>query len=431
MSSIYGIWDKNANPISPDLTLTMKKTTSWWEIDGQEEIERAGIYLGKAVFDTISERSHKIKKGQLPFDIVADVRLDNREELNTKLNISVNDQLSDTDYILKTYEKYGEKCVDHLIGAFAFVIYRKIDHSLFCARDHIGVKPLHYYYDGDRVLFGTEKKSLLCIPSTNRAPNWAFIMQSMMRNQKKEEDTEYMYIRRLPAASTLTIDKSGVLKINRYWKLDTQEKIVYKNEGDYVAEFIHHMKRAVSDRMRNAHNIGSHLSGGLDSSGISGVAASLAKSQGRELHAFSYTVPKEKEGNKLPFENENPFVMDQVKLSDIKNHHRIERPIHQTMRELIEAEARIMDGIPATNNLATEYEIQYHARDAAVDVLLSGFPGDELVTSFVRPYYLEYLERGSWLKYFTSKHRGTYSFKKLLGPLLLKAFSNHRRSTEP
>ena len=420
MSSIYGIWKKGKTTIPESWPVKIKAATQWWDHDGQEELLDQGIYLGKTLLKTVPEGTHKLANNSSPFKIIADARLDNRDELNAKLNTSPVDQYSDTDYILLAYKKYGQKCVEHLIGAFAFVIYDSRDHSIFMARDHMGAKPLYYCYNDGVFAFGSEKKSILALPEVDRSPNWEFIMQKVLTYRLKEDQCEYLHIHRLPSATSLTLDGSGNIQTQRYWELDTTKQTFYNNDADYIDEFVHHCRRAVSDRMRNLRNIGTHLSGGLDSSGVTGVAASVAQEANRDLHVFSYTIPKEKEDGPVPFENENPFVMDQVAFSNIKHLHRVEKPLFPNRREFIEGEARIMDGFSASNNYNTEYELQLCAQENDVDVILSGFPGDELVTSFVRPYYLEYLERGSWLKYFTSKHRGKYSFKKLIGPVLLK-----------
>ena len=420
MSSIYGVLSKSGSLIPEDWKRKMEQETGWWQHDGLESVESPGFFMGKALFRTSPTIQNQFSQSHPHFDILADVRLDNIPELKGLLGIDSSSSLSDTDLILKAYDRFGKECVEHLIGAFAFVIYDKRDHSLFLAVDQMGFKPLHYFETNDLFVFGSQKKSVLSIPKVDRSPNWPYIIQKNLRLRQAEDSTEYEFIKRIPSASFMKVDKSKSSETQRYWTLDTTKKTVFKDDQEYIDAFIYHVRRAVADRMRNTREIGTHISGGLDSSGVTGIAASIAKEQGRELHAFSYTVPKEMEEKDIPFENENPYVLDQIRFSKIKHLHRVEKPIWKTARQVVELEASVLDGFSRTNNLNTEYEIQHEAKEQNVDVILSGFPGDELVTSFVRPYYLEYLERGHYFKYFTSKHRGEYSFKKLLGPVLLK-----------
>ncbi len=80
------------------------------------------------------------------------------------MNIEDKEDVSDSYFILKAYEKWGEKCPEKLLGDFAFAIWDENEEKLFCARDHMGVKPFYYYLDDEMFVFGTEIKSLFCVP---------------------------------------------------------------------------------------------------------------------------------------------------------------------------------------------------------------------------------------------------------------------------
>ena len=105
----------------------------------------------------------------LPFEedgliITADARIDNRKELSEKLDIEDKESVSDSYFILKAYRKWGEKCPEKLLGDFAFAIWDKNNEKLFCARDHMGIKPFYYYMSNNAFFFATEMKALLTIP---------------------------------------------------------------------------------------------------------------------------------------------------------------------------------------------------------------------------------------------------------------------------
>ena len=172
MSSIYGVLSKSGSPIPEDWKRKMEQETGWWEHDGFESVDSSGFFMGKALFRTTPTIENQFSQSHPNFSILADVRLDNIPELKGLLGIDSNSFISDTDLILKAYDQFGKECVDHLIGAFAFAIYDKRDHSLFLVVDQMGFKPLHYFETDDLFVFGSQKKSVLSIPVVNRSPNW-------------------------------------------------------------------------------------------------------------------------------------------------------------------------------------------------------------------------------------------------------------------
>ena len=94
-------------------------------------------------------------------------------------------------FILKAYEKWGEKCPENLLGDFAFAIWDKNKEQLFCARDHMGVKPFYYYLDDDNFLFATEIKALFSIPGVPYELNKIKVAFYLMRDIQDNEYTFY------------------------------------------------------------------------------------------------------------------------------------------------------------------------------------------------------------------------------------------------
>ncbi len=91
--------------------------------------------------------------------ITADARIDNRNELSKLLGVEDHDNIPDTYFILRAYEKWKEKCPEYLLGDFAFVIWDPNDETLFCARDHMGVKPFYYYLSDNLFVCASELKA--------------------------------------------------------------------------------------------------------------------------------------------------------------------------------------------------------------------------------------------------------------------------------
>ena len=103
-----------------------------------------------------------IATAEQPLTIAANARLDGREELIAKLKgkLSLKQSPTDAELILSAYEAWGEDCVKHLIGDFAFAIYDHRLQRIFCARDHFGVKPFFYARPSERFVFSSVLKSL-------------------------------------------------------------------------------------------------------------------------------------------------------------------------------------------------------------------------------------------------------------------------------
>ena len=222
--------------------------------------------------------------------LTADARIDNRDEL-----LEVFDDLNDRDsppgdgrLILAAYEKWGERSVENLIGAFSFAIWDRQRQVLFCARDHFGVKPFYYYYEpGAGYFFASEIKALLCLASVPRRLNETRLADHLLDLTEDKTDTFYEDIYRLPPGNTLTLTRNG-LALRPYWSLDPSRKIRLKSDEEYAEAFRDVFAKAVRSHMRSNKPIGISLSGGLDSCSIAGMARKLMRDNGGErIHSFS------------------------------------------------------------------------------------------------------------------------------------------------
>lgn len=412
MSSIFGAWQLTKKPFSPTNIQQVIKQTAWWQPDKLGHYHQQHIFLGHQLLAT---KPNHLKETQPYQDalaqlhIVADVRLDNRSELLGLLGI-VNKDLPDYVLILVAYKKFGKDCVKHLIGAFAFVIWDEKKQELFCARDQMGVKPFFYYFKHQLFAFGSQKKSILSLDDIDKTANWRNIFNKISDIGVPPNSTEQLHIQILPPAHYAMINANGI-KINRYWELDIHQTTTYQKEADYIEQFRVLFKQAIQDRLICHQSVGTHLSGGLDSSGITAVADELTKQKGQALHVFGYSVPRDYQADNMDRVEENLLAFDVVDHCQLKHFHNVYTPIKRSFHEIILDETQTCDGIAQSNNVYTEYELQADAQAKGVEVLLSGFPGDELVTSFSRSYYLEYLEQGRLGAYFFKKAKSRHGVK--------------------
>ena len=116
---------------------------------------------------------------------------------------------SDTETIVHLYEEYGDDCVKHLRGMFAFAIWDRSKRGLYIARDRLGIKPLYYYFDGKTLLFGSEIKAILAHPGVKPEFNRSTLAEYLAFGYITGAQTMYAGIRKLMPGHTLTLDKRG------------------------------------------------------------------------------------------------------------------------------------------------------------------------------------------------------------------------------
>src|SRR5437870_2189614 len=123
---------------------------------------------------------------------------------------------SDTETILHLYEEYGRDCVKYLRGMFAFAIWDRRSHTLFIARDRLGIKPLYYRYEGKTLLFGSEIKTILAYPGVKAEFNQSTLREYLAFGYITGAETMFSGIHKLLPGHTLEIGSSGELRIQQY-----------------------------------------------------------------------------------------------------------------------------------------------------------------------------------------------------------------------
>ncbi len=204
---------------------------------------------------------------------------------------------SDTEVILALYDKYRERCLDHLCGMFAFALYDERERTLFCARDRAGKKPFKYFWDGTTFLFASELKAILTQPEYVREPDYEAIHHYLTLQYVPAPLTGFVGIQKLEPAHSLFLDlKTKALKKERYWKLDYSHKLDL-SEDEWKKRILETLDESVRLRMVADVPLGAFLSGGIDSSA---VVAMMARHSDRPIKTFSIGF-KEEKYNELPY----------------------------------------------------------------------------------------------------------------------------------
>ncbi len=294
MSGIIGIINLDGRSVNRELLRQMTDFMTYRGPDAQEIWSEGQIGFGHTMLRTTRE---SLKERQ-PFSldgevwITADARIDGRKELIGKLKSKVTTNLNDVtdaELILRAYDSWGEQCLEHLIGDFAFAIWDGRNRRLFCARDHFGVKPFYYAQVGDSLIFSNTLNCVRLHPAVSDELNDQAIGDFLLADYNHDPSTTvFVDIKRLPAAHCLT-SLQGTTRTKRYWTLPTDDHIRYRRSSQYIDHFKDLFSTAVNDRLRT-DSVSIFMSGGLDSSSIAAVAHALLSRQSASFDLQAYTV---------------------------------------------------------------------------------------------------------------------------------------------
>lgn len=373
MSAITGIFLKDKS-VDHELIKKMNDKLAYRGPDGADVWINGNIAFGHQMLHTTPESLNE----KLPFfdnenglAITADARIDNRDELISELEMEESEKIiTDSEIILKSYQKWGEECPEKLLGDFAFTIWDKTKEKLFCARDHMGVKPFYYYLSDDGFYFATEIKALLSILEIPCKLNEVKIADYIISMDEDRKNTFYQEIYRLPAAHSISIDfKNNDLK--QYWALDPSLELKLGSDEEYAKAFQDIFKEAVKYRLRSAFPVGSELSGGLDSSSVSCMSQKILSEDKKRLKTFSIVFKD------LPDCDESYYSKIVSKYCNTDSYF-IEgsgiNPFEVMEKELWPKEKPLFG-----HNMHVFWFLYKKAHENGVKVLLNGFEGDATV----------------------------------------------------
>ncbi len=342
--------------------------------DGSGEWTSGPVALGHLLFHTTPESLREalpLEDG--PLAITADARIDNREELMDRLHLDrETSALTDPELILAAYAAWGERCVESLVGDFAFAIWDGREEKLFCARDHFGVRPLYYHHaPGALFAFGSEIKAVLAGSGIPKRVNEIRLADFLAGLREDAESTIYEGVQGLPNAHVLVVGRSG-LRMWKYYTLAPAADLGPLTDEEYAERFRGLFTEAVRCRTRSAFPIGAQLSGGLDSSSVACVARDVLQEERRgPVHTFSLLFDAVSESDERAYINAvlaqggfEPHVVMGDDLSPLGNLDEV----YDTLDEGL---------IGGTQHLV--WALLKASREAGVRVVLDGIDGDNVV----------------------------------------------------
>lgn len=294
MSAIWGIIDFDKRIITEDEGHRMRKSFDRCVIDRYEERCQDNVYMGCGIQYFTPEAKNEILpiiEDGVYFD--ADVVIDNREELMTKLSIS-DKSITDGRLLYEMYKRYGKDSLNMMRGAYAFVYYDSKNGQADVAIDCTGERVVYYKRDGSRLYYSslieplrdTETKS-----DINGEWLTDFLSMDHLYMVCETENTPISNVFRIAPAQVVTFTKKSIDK-KTYWNPGKNIKVKdYKTDEEYKREFLDIFTDAVKCMIRSEDEISVMLSGGLDSTAVVSVAAPYLKEQGRRIHSYT-SVPE-------------------------------------------------------------------------------------------------------------------------------------------
>ncbi len=288
---------------------------------------------------------------------------------------------SDTEVIIHAYEEWGEACLDRFNGHFAFTIWDGRKKRLFLARDRFGVKPLYYFNDGAKFLFGSEIKAILAYPGVRRAVCYPALSEYFKFQNILTDLTLFEGVKLLPAGCYITLDLNTDRPPtqHRYWDYQFATKPLDITAEEASEELYRLFTQAVTRQLMSDVPLGCYLSGGMDSGSITAVARQhlgrlMTFTMGFDLSSAS--------GLEMGFDER----ANSEALSNLFKTEHYEMVLHAGDMEHIMPELIWHLEDPRVGQCYPNY---YVARLAGkfVKVVLSGAGGDELFGGYPWRYY--------------------------------------------
>lgn len=395
MSGIFGIVRKDAAPVAVEALDGMRRALAHWGPDGHGTWRGGPCGMGHVLMIGTPEARHESQPRADPacpgLVIAADARLDNRPELLDALGVAPPNRaiLSDDVVILRAFARWGERCVERFAGAFAFVVWDERERSLFCARDHLGARPFLYHDGPAHFVFATDVRAVLSVEGVPRHVDELAV--AAMRQPA------YHYLRtrscfrgivKLPPAGRMWVRRDRTDR-DTYWFPERVPRLRLRSVSEYAEALGATLRMVVDAHLRTPHPVGSHLSGGLDSSTVTALAAQRLRGMGRTLRAaYSWSPP--------PGPEPRADGDERTRIEDLCLREGIVcRFVDLTTAGMVAYYRRDVTTEPC-ETLAHETFVLPRASSDGVRVMLSGWGGDEFISFHGTGYYADQFRRGHW-----------------------------------
>lgn len=304
MSSIFGIWNFDGRPVAESQLARMSDALTHRGIDDGGLWIGGEIGLGHGLRRITREDAFECQPlcdAQNRFVLIADLRLDNREELATALAIPPAQlaRMADSALLLAAYARWEIDCASRLVGDFVFAVWHRQERKLILGRDHLGMRSLVFHKGDGKFAFASEPRALWMHPDVPRRLDEAGIARMLLHDMSPRPNGSDLFegIESIAGGTIAIIDDQGRIARKCYWQPHPAEMHLNRDEGYYVEAYRRVLGEAVACRLRrNLAPTGLLLSGGFDSTAIAALSGPVVQAQGRKLVCASSVMPADGRG---------------------------------------------------------------------------------------------------------------------------------------
>jgi len=398
MTAIAGLWRYDGRPDGARELARMLNSQRLYGPDELSNWSDGTVSLGRCLFRNLPEDRFDRQPLHSPdarLILVADVRLDNREELAAALGLPKGRiaERCDAALLLDCLVKWGDRAVDRLVGDYAFACWDEPRQTLLLARDFRGNRPLYFHRGGGFLAFASMPKGLHAVAEIPRQPNQIATAELLLMIPAEGTTSVWDAIERVPPATILSLTRSKT-STRRYWEPVRPDLAAPRK--DYVEGVRFHLDQAVAARLRGAANlVGAHLSAGLDSAAVAATAARLMSDRGR-VTAFT-AVPHfahEQIDSDFSIFDEGPLAAATAQLYSNIDHQLIyagrKSPIATLDKDFFLFETPLLNRC----NMNWVRGIHEEASKRGIGVMLTGDNGNMSLTYAGEEYLPELLQAG-------------------------------------
>jgi asparagine synthase (glutamine-hydrolysing) len=413
MSGICGLVHLDGSPVDPGVVQDLSDAMRYRGPDGIDVRVHGEVGFGHTLFDVSAPGAKRGIEGSSDQAwVVADARIDGRLALVEKLRERgriFDARANDAELILASYEVWGNECVRHLIGDFAFAVWDRRKRTLFCARDHFGVKPFFFAQFGSIIVFANTISSIRRHPALRHGRvDEAWIGDFLLFEESQDSSaTCYAGIRRLPPAHF--VEFGAATRCCAFWRPVATISVDDRRPHEVIERFTELLRDAVKDRLPDS-DFGIELSGGLDSTSVASIAKTLTEDARsphtmRALTIVHNDVKSDKEGRLAALVGDrlgmpiNYLVADGFDLLDFAKCKalRFDEPTSGLFPSKVEAATMLGASLGR--------------------VVLTGWDGDAILSDAAQPFLRHLWQHRNWREFLSrvsqSRRSGAYVLRRL------------------
>ncbi len=393
MCGIVGFIEVNKSNKSKDIIkkMTFKLRHRGPNDYGIETVsEKPSVYFGHtrlSIIDLTHAAHQPMQTNDKNLTLIFNGEIYNYIELRDELSLSgvKFKTKSDTEVVLRAYEKYGVDCFNKFNGMWSIAIFDNRCGTLILSRDRFGKKPLYYYQTKSSIIFASEIKSLFEHPDVSKKPNFKKIYKYLSTNYRYidiDEESYFQDIFSIPKSSYVVISSDFNMEVHRYWSLDISNINENISDNDAVSKFREILIDSVKIRLRSDVKVGCMLSGGLDSTSITSIAYKILNNP---IETFSGIT-----GDTKGIYDETEYIEEVVNDINAKSHYIHIKPedIFDTINEMLD----FHDEPICTVSWYGLYLINKKIKSMDVPVILNGHGGDELLGGYWDHYHYNFYD---------------------------------------